>query len=124
MFTQIIQLILKLVGGNPKEKKEQGTSVRNMDIENRFGNDTVVVKGQPTPEFKYGMNHAWIMFQLAMFKMYREDELLDYDSLFEEVSKNVEKISGDVGELKKWNEDYIEYLQSKDQFDEPNVEDL
>ena len=95
---------------------------RIMDTDNRFGKNTVAVNPPMNlnqSDFNFGANHTWIMFQLAMFKLYKEDRLLDFDDLFISIYKNIEQLSASVDNLKKWNEEYIEYLQFKN--DEDNL---
>jgi len=117
MFDILIQItnnIIKLLFSNKETSTDNQSSQKVIDTDNRFGKSTIVVHSQPTPDFRFGMNQAWIMFQLALFKMYRDDKLLDYDSLFIELSNNLESISSSTESLKQWNEEYLKYIQTKD----------
>lgn len=115
MFKQIIYLILNLF-------KDRDS---NLNQYNRFGMNTTVIKNQEiNQDFKIGTNYAWIMFQIAMFKMYKEDELLDYDSLYKKIRKNVEFLSDNIELLKLWNEEYIEYIRTEDHFKNPDINDI
>lgn len=65
------------------------------------------------PNFKKGVDYSWGILQISLYKMFKEDKLLDFDSLFIEISNNIKDLSGNEQELLKWNDEYAEYLKNR-----------
>ena len=80
--------------------------------------------GIPTIEFKRGIDHSWMMVQIAMFKMQDDKDILDSDSILSCLSRNLEFLSTHPGDLKKWNVQYIEYLKKKKELEDTEHEIL
>lgn len=74
----------------------------------------------PTTDFLNGFNNAWICVQVCLYKLYKENELLDFDSLFIAISSEFELMSKNRDELRKWNIEYLEYMNAKKQAKEDN----
>ena len=66
-----------------------------------------------TPEFKAGMNHAFYLVQMCLYKMYHEEELLDFESINNDIKNNLLNITEDKQKFNTWFNKYNEFLKSK-----------
>ena len=60
--------------------------------------------------FLTGQKNTWILIKLALFKMYNNNELLDYNSLIKSILDNIEsftdeKVNTIYSELEKYSRD-------------------
>jgi hypothetical protein len=70
-----------------------------------------------TKDFRNGISYAWSVMQVCLFKMYKQNDILDFDNLFTDVMENVQELSNNSEEMKKWNDDYIKYRDEKNKED-------
>jgi len=63
--------------------------------------------------FKNGGVHTWVMVNVALFKMYNDLEILDYDSLQNRLVQTLEELSANGELLSEWNVKFNEYVQSQ-----------
>lgn len=66
-----------------------------------------------TQDFKNGINYAWSVMQVCLYKMYKENDILDFDNIFQDILKNINTLSNNNDEMKKWNIEYIKYIEEK-----------
>lgn len=71
------------------------------------------VKEVSIESFKEGCNQNWAVIQTILFKMYSENELLDYDSIYVRLREQLDKFSRDNTDLVEWNKKYVQYLKDK-----------
>jgi hypothetical protein len=123
-----ILLILVSINQNLQNNKkpivEKDSTFKILDSvgQNRFKSpiSTIEVR-QVTEDFRNGVTHNWIIIQLGLYKLYAENKLLDYDSLFKELVVSINSLNNDPNELKKWNLEYLSYLKEKMEGEENNI---
>jgi hypothetical protein len=64
-------------------------------------------------EFKEGTNYALTIIRICVFKMWQDQEILDFDNIDESIKANLTEITSNPEKLKEWNQKYSEYLNSK-----------
>jgi len=64
--------------------------------------------------FKKGVNHNWAVVQTILYKLYKEDTLLDYDSLHNKIKENMLMFENDINSLNKWNKKYIDHITKEE----------
>ncbi len=77
-----------------------------------------VTKNIPAPplgikEFKQGVDHTWNVTQIAIYKLYEEGQLLDYDSLTISIHNSINELTQDNSKLSLWNKKLNSYIQEK-----------
>ena len=80
---------------------------------NYLNNDEEQIQTQNTPEFQAGVNHAFSLIQISLYKMWSEQELLDFDSINDNIKNNILTITKNQENFKTWHNKYIEHLQNK-----------
>jgi hypothetical protein len=106
----------------PITEKDSESKILDSMKQNRFKSpiSTIEVR-QVTEDFRNGAAHNWIIIQLGLYKLYAENKLLDYDSLFKELVSSIQSLNTDPNELKKWNLEYLSYLKEKIEEEEDNL---
>lgn len=61
--------------------------------------------------FNSGYQSALRLVTLSLFKMYQEDQILDFESIHENLIEVSNKISTDAEELKKLNDEFIKFSE-------------
>lgn len=119
-FFMTLHIVRKLLHTINQNKSTEENKFKVIDQNSRF--DKPIVTTPPrtniSDDFNYGQLHSWIMTQISLFKMYKEDKLLDFDSIFKEISTNIQDITNNPDTLRKWNKEYVDYLKDKQRTDE------
>lgn len=68
---------------------------------------------EDTPEFSAGMNHAFYLVQMCLFKMWDSNDILDFESINDNIKENLESITGNKQMFAKWFNKFNEYIKSK-----------
>lgn len=66
-----------------------------------------------TQEFRAGMNHAFHLVQMCLYKMWNTNDILDFDNINESIKENLLTITNSKENFKIWFNKYNEYLKSK-----------
>jgi hypothetical protein len=82
-----------------------------MDYLNKDSSEKKAVN--ETPEFQAGVNHAFSLVQICLYKMWSDQDILDFDSLNDNIKSNLMIITNNPDNFKKWHEQYTEYLKNK-----------
>lgn len=64
-------------------------------------------------EFQIGSKHTWALVNIALYKMYTELEILDYDSLQIKLAKTIDDLSTNQTKLSEWRNKLDEYVQDQ-----------
>jgi hypothetical protein len=108
VYVVLLSLILCLVCAN-LIKDQIVDKLNNL---NQNKNDDVNVE-QSMGDFKKGAEHAWFIMQLSLFKMYFENDILDFESIKETLSKQVEVFTFNPSEFNSWRDKFSEYLDER-----------
>jgi len=68
-----------------------------------------------SPDFKNGYSYACSVAQIALFKLYSEDKLLDFDSLVNEIGTTVGFLENNPRILVEWNDKLSHYIQDRNE---------
>jgi hypothetical protein len=66
-----------------------------------------------TKEFAAGMNHGFSLVLIALYKMWEEQNILDFDSLNEDLKTNVFTITSSPDKFLTWQNKLTEYIKNK-----------
>jgi hypothetical protein len=61
--------------------------------------------------FANGANYSWITVQVALYKMWQEMNILDFENMVKELSTQFQFFNTNTSEFKNWHAKYIEYLK-------------
>ena len=64
-------------------------------------------------DFNLGVNYALTLFRLCLFKMWKDDDILDFDNMDETIKNNLNNITNNQQQLVKLNENLKQHIQSK-----------
>jgi hypothetical protein len=58
-----------------------------------------------------GIQQSWQTINIALFKMYREMDILDFDSIQQKLTSTINQLATNPNEMNKWQKELNEYLQ-------------
>jgi hypothetical protein len=64
-------------------------------------------------KFGEGVNHVWRIVQLCIFKMYKENSIIDFEGYLEPLSKEVDFLLKNPGEFQKWDTEFNKYVTER-----------
>jgi len=83
-------------------------------LDNGKKQEVVQPQSSQMMHFKNGGMHTWMMVNIALYKMYSELEILDYDSLQDKLTKTLEELSANENILAEWSQKFHAYVHTKD----------
>jgi len=63
--------------------------------------------------FRQGLQQGWTHVNIALYKMYTELEILDFDSLQSKLQQTIDALATNSEELNKWSVKFREYLKEQ-----------
>ena len=94
LFTQNKHTVI-INHGDKKDKDKEETNQKEMQ---KFGE---------------GVNHVWRIVQLCIFKMYKEDSIIDFEGYLEPLTKEVDFLLKNPGEFQKWDTEYNKFVSER-----------
>ena len=73
-----------------------------------------------TPLFKAGAGQAFTLVQIVLYKMWNENEILDFDNMNIDIQKHIMDLTTSPADLQKWNTKFLEYMKQKEQENKDN----
>jgi ABC-type transport system involved in multi-copper enzyme maturation permease subunit len=74
-----------------------------------------------TKEFQLGLNHAFSLIQICLYKMWSDQDILDFDSINKDIQNNLINITKDPNDFNLWQNKYVEYLKNKHEEDKNDI---
>jgi len=103
---------LKHFGPDQQPNKQQSPTTNNLVPQFKTDNDF--------DYFRKGMDYGFTILHMSLYKMFVDNNLLDYDSLNVEVRKNIDIFINNPELMKNWNQQYIKYANEKFEEQERN----
>ena len=107
IITSIIGVILLLV------LLTVNTVSVKMDYISKNNVNKTALQISESPEFQAGLNHGFSLIQICLFKMWEDQEILDFDSISDEIKQTLNNVTQDKESFMKWQDKYVEYLKKK-----------
>ena len=63
--------------------------------------------------FDNGATMVSTLIQISLYKMYKNNDILDFESLNNKIGETVNYLNSNSGEFEKWNQQYFEYLEKQ-----------
>lgn len=63
--------------------------------------------------FQEGLNNAFVLVNVSLYKMWKDLDILDFDSLYIKLNENAEKLAKDDNKMNEWLKDFNEYITGK-----------
>jgi len=64
--------------------------------------------------FRQGLQQSWMHVNVSLYKMWDEQEILDFQSLQTKLQQTLESLTKDPAEMTKWAEKFKEYLKEQE----------
>jgi len=76
-------------------------------INSKYNNSTT----SNADSVKLGVQQCYNTVLIALYKMYVDQDIIDYTSYAESLNANMNFLSSNPNELKSWSEKYVEYIK-------------
>jgi len=76
---------------------------------------------QETEEFKAGLNYGFSLVQISLYKMWSEQDILDFDSINNNVKNNILTLSKSPEDFNKWQSQFVEYIKNNGESSNDNM---
>lgn len=82
----------------------------------KTNNDLQINQGNPNniDIFRQGLQQSWMHVNVSLYKMWDEQEILDFQSLQTKLQQTLESLTKDPAEMTKWAEKFKEYLKQQE----------
>jgi uncharacterized membrane protein len=98
-ITQCLILIFLFIGAFQFNKNN------NQENENPSTNEITI--------FKEGLQRTWNIVNVSLYKMWKDLEILDFDSLQETLQKTLNELSDDPVKMEEWFKKFNDYIKEK-----------
>lgn len=89
-------------------------------IQNKSYNSQAI-QDNSNSNFKAGINYAFSLIQVCLYKMWYENSILDFDSINNEINNNLTIITQNQEIFNTWLEKFNEYIKNKQQEDTNDI---
>ena len=98
----LILLIMFAIYGVVKEK----------NLKKPFNNNNI--EGEKNEEiFRSGLQQTWVYVNISLYKMYRELDILDFDSIQNKLQQTLDDLVKSPEKMEKWAKKYNEYVENQ-----------
>lgn len=84
-----------------------------LDNKTNTDNNIKAVDTYNNPIFREGIDYAFNVIRISLFKMWKDQDILDFENIDETIKHNIHELTNNPDKLKKINEQYQEYIKSK-----------
>lgn len=99
----LILLIMFAMYGAVKERNSKKSVNAPNDIEN----------GRDIEIFRSGLQQTWTYVNVSLYKMYRELDILDFDSIQNKLQQTLDDLVKSPEEMEKWAKKFNDYVKNQ-----------
>lgn len=104
----IMQCLLLLIGFLVYWKKEEPHGNPNINL----NTNPNTVSDRDIHIFRSGLQQQWMLITIALYKMYVDLDILDFDNMQTVLQKTIDELSADQSKMKEWAEKFQSYASN------------